>query len=241
MPVEPHASGPVLICVASPKEALGVYRGLAGSPAPADLTFDPDDAWHALRVANRFELLLTNVGKANAAAALATTLRVGHHSSVLNLGIAGALPESELAIGDVVVATESIYADEGLETPDGFEDLASMGFPPAPSDRTHERGGDDVFRVLAAALPKPGPVRGRIATVSTCSGTDARARGVVSRTGALAEAMEGAALACTMARLAPCVPFCEVRVISNTTGDRARQTWDLRRALDRLSGISSVL
>jgi len=74
---------------------------------------------------------------------------------------------------------------------------------------------------------------GPIATVATCSGTDAAAAEVARRTGALAEAMEGAAVVHAARRLH--VPAIELRSISNTTGDRARQQWDLALALRSLS------
>lgn len=84
-----------------------------------------------------------------------------------------------------------------------------------------------------------GPAVGRIATVSTCSGTDAAAGEVVRRTGAIVEAMEGAAVGLVAHRLG--VRFGEVRVVSNTTGSRTRQVWDLRGALARLSDVASAL
>jgi futalosine hydrolase len=71
-----------------------------------------------------------------------------------------------------------------------------------------------------------------IATVSTCSGTNALAREIVTRTGAEVEAMEGAAVGLVASRLG--VGFAEVRVISNTTGDRGSQQWDLPGALAAL-------
>ena len=73
---------------------------------------------------------------------------------------------------------------------------------------------------------------GPIATVATCSGTDDAAREVVIRTGALAEAMEGAAVVHAALRLD--LPGIELRSISNTTGDRGQQRWDLPRGLSAL-------
>jgi nucleoside phosphorylase len=55
------------------------------------------------------------------------------------------------------------------------------------------------------------------------------------RTGALAEAMEGAAVGMVAARLG--VAFAEVRVISNNTGDRGGQAWDLPGALAGLTRL----
>ncbi|MGA1045489.1 MAG: hypothetical protein ACO3ZY_09835, partial [Phycisphaerales bacterium] len=69
---------------------------------------------------------------------------------------------------------------------------------------------------------------GVIATVATCSGTDRLASEVVRRTGAIAEAMEGAAVLHAARRLG--APAIEVRAISNTTGDRPEQRWEIARA-----------
>jgi hypothetical protein len=69
---------------------------------------------------------------------------------------------------------------------------------------------------------------------------------VVSRTGAAVEAMEGAAVGLTAANLAFAVgsaapAFCEARVVSNTTGDRAGQRWGLAEALARLREFAAAL
>ena len=74
--------------------------------------------------------------------------------------------------------------------------------------------------------------RGPIATVATCSGSDEAAREVVQRTGAVAEAMEGAAVVHAAHRLG--VGPIELRTISNTTGDRQQQVWRLDDALAAL-------
>jgi len=74
---------------------------------------------------------------------------------------------------------------------------------------------------------------GHIATVATCSGTDLQAQQVARRTRAIAEAMEGAAVVHAARRLG--VPAIEIRTISNTTGDREQQQWNLEGALAALA------
>ena len=70
------------------------------------------------------------------------------------------------------------------------------------------------------------------ATVATCSGSDLQADLVARRTSAVAEAMEGAAVVHAARRLG--VPAIEVRAISNTTGDRDQQQWNIGKALAAL-------
>ena len=143
------------------------------------------------RAANDAQVVISGIGRTNAA--IATTRAILEHGpfdSVINAGIAGALPDSGLAIGDLVVASASIYFEEGLITPAGFEDVASLGFP-LGDFLGNAVPGDSALLARAETLGLP---VGRIATVATCSGTDDAAREVSRRTGAIAEAMEGAAV-----------------------------------------------
>ncbi|MFM9958895.1 MAG: futalosine hydrolase [Phycisphaerales bacterium] len=241
-----------LFVAAAPAEGLAVARALDPERF-ADKSLGAV-RWRAMPLSANFDLVITGVGKANAAAAVARVFDPARHATVINIGVAGALPRSKLALLDVVVADPSVYADEGVRTPERFIDMAKCGFAPnqgiagTPSVAV---GADAALRdrlVLllsrgAAHGVRPGPV----ATVSTCSGRNGIALRVVRETGAIAEAMEGAAVGFTVMRLnaealaaAPggtAAPFAEVRVISNTTGNRARQRWDLEGALTRLSDV----
>lgn len=218
----------VLIAVAAPAEARAACRA-------AGLSLDPPP-WTLVPLWPGADLVVTGVGKANAAGGVARVADPARHGLVLSLGIAGALPRSGgamLALGSLVVATESAYADEGLESPAGWATVAELGFPLAPAPmRANAVPGDAGAVVrLAAWADASGP----IATVSTCSGTDALAAKVAARTSALAEAMEGAAIGQAACRLG--LAFAEARAISNTTGDRASQRWDIRAALERLERV----
>jgi nucleoside phosphorylase len=51
--------------------------------------------------------------------------------------------------------------------------------------------------------------------------------------------MEGAAVGLVCHRLR--VPFAEVRVVSNTTGHRERQQWDIKGAVSKLELVASAL
>jgi futalosine hydrolase len=182
---------------------------------------------------SKAHVIVSGIGRTNAAAATtAALLEEGPFAGVLSVGIAGALPESMLQPGELVVATECVYMEEGLQSPAGFVDTAAMGFPLGefPGNRV------PVLARLTAFLP--GPLhRGVIATVATCSGTDALAAEVERRTGAIAEAMEGAAVVHAALRLG--IPGGEVRVISNSTGDRERQRWDMSRAMAGLHALGA--
>ena len=169
-------------------------------------------------------IAIAGIGRTNAAAVTTERiLRRGPFDAVLNVGVAGALPGSELAIGAAIVASACIYVEEGLITPRGFADIEGMGF--ALGDFTGNTVPVDTYMLDALSTKF---TIGPIATVATCSGTDEAALTVVKRTGALAEAMEGAAVVHAARRLH--VPAGELRIISNTTGDRSLQQWDIDAA-----------
>lgn len=224
------ADRPCLLAVAAPKEVEAVLGSVGtppqGAPAP----------WETVVCGSRLHMVRTGVGKANAAGAVARALAMHDYASVLSLGIAGALPHaSPLGIGQSLLADPCILADDGLGRPAGFSSQSELGFP--AHERLGERFAADagLASVLAGAADRIGPC----ATVSTCSGTEALAQEVAARTGALAEDMESAAVGLVAARLG--VPFASLRVVSNRTGDRDQQCWDLEAALSRLADLASVL
>lgn len=214
----------LLLLVAAPAEARAVCEGVG---IQRDI---PE--WEVVELSSRLDLVRTGVGKACAAGAAARTIDVERHGAVLSVGIAGSYGEA--ALGAVVAADKSVLADEGVQTPEAFLDLAALGFPPVA-------GGIavDADATLLRALRPHADHVGTIATVSTCSGTDALAASLAARTGATAEAMEGAAVGLVATRLG--VLFGELRVISNTTGDRGRQVWQIKAALAALSRVIGTL
>jgi futalosine hydrolase len=111
--------------------------------------------------------------------------------------------------------------------PAGFVDMRGLGLALGEFEGNAVPVDERLLERLADEF-----AMGPIATVATCSGTDAAALEVVRRTGAVAEAMEGAAVVHAARRLN--VPAIELRTISNTTGERGRQMWDLARGLAAL-------
>lgn len=216
----------MLLGIAAPVEARAVLDALVPNKPPVPAL------WEVVPVAGAIDLLHTGVSKANAAGALALALSHARHSVVVNLGIAGALPQvSPLRVTETIVADQCVFADEGILTPQGYRDVASIGFPITPD------GGSALAcdaRLVEAFSTHTTRV-GAIATVSTCSATDALAGEVARRTGALAETMEGAAMALVAARMG--AAFVEVRAISNLTGDRGSQAWDIAGALGALRAV----
>ncbi|MFQ5427259.1 MAG: futalosine hydrolase [Gaiellales bacterium] len=180
---------------------------------------------------DRVEVLVSGIGKVAAADATAHRLASGPARAVISFGGAGAYPGSELTLGDVVIAAEVALLDEGLETGEQFValDRPGLAVPGArwlPADRELARRLLETPARAPASWPRV--ERGRIGTVSVCAGTARLAR-ERQATGALCEAMEGAAVAVVAARHG--VPFAEVRGISNQCGPRDEARFDLDAAI----------
>ena len=235
----PPTSAHTLYVTAVEAEARAVLRGLVqAGHIPSVPTVLPSAT--AIQLSPTFSILIAGVGKANAAANLAIALATQTSpiatviNAVVNAGIAGALPLPSTAVlpnGSAIAATGCAFGDEGVITPTGFTGVAAMGFPiwpfhdsPAPCDPT-------LLNHFAPFTDAQAP----IATVSTCSGTDAAASAVAARTRARAESMEGAACALVCHTLR--IPFLELRTISNACGNRHENPWNIPLALDRLSRV----
>ncbi len=196
---------------------------------PLGVETDAAQPWRAAPIGRGVEAVISGVGRANAAAAVAWNLARRDYAFVLSVGVCGALPGSGLKLGDVVAAEKCVFHEEGLLAPDGFHDMAALGFPLGPFEGNRAPCSPALLESLRAVADRVAP----IATVATCSGTDAAAESVRARTGAAAEAMEGAAVVATALRLG--VAAGELRAVSNTTGDRAQQQWDLDGAVEALA------
>ncbi|MEU6348607.1 futalosine hydrolase [Streptomyces sp. NPDC047072] len=176
------------------------------------------------------DVVAAGVGPALAAASTATALTTAvlagaPYGLVVSAGIAGGfLPDAP--VGSLVVADEITAADLGAETAEGFVPVTELGFGTV----TH-RPPTALVRDAVAAT---GARAGAILTVSTVTGTAARALSLKNRhPTALAEAMEGFGVA--EAAAAQGVPVLEVRAVSNPVGPRDRAAWRIGDALNALT------
>lgn len=208
------------------------------------------------KLANRNVLLVNSgIGKVNSAHSLTALIEHYPIECVINFGIGGAYPETGLKAGDIAIALEEIYGDEGIITPEGWIGIKKIGIPlieigkkrrfnEFPLDKKLARYAINVVK-LFTHHPSPSPfstsrrpqmegiIRGMVkagnfVTVSAVTGTPKRARELKDRFNAICENMEGAAIAqiCTMYK----IPMLEIRGISNIVGVRDKRKWNLKLA-----------
>ncbi|MGN9905983.1 futalosine hydrolase [Phytohabitans sp. LJ34] len=187
--------------------------------------------------ASEVTVAAVGVGAAAAAAGTARLLALAEaagspYTAVVVAGIGGGFA-GRAPVGATVLATRSIAADLGADSPEGFIPLDDLGFGTAiaPADPM-------LLARLHAALPDA--ITGDILTVNTVTGTAETTETLTRRfPAAVAEAMEGygAARAATDAGL----PFAELRTISNPIGPRDRGAWRIPDALAALAKAAHAL
>ena len=176
------------------------------------------------------------IGPVEAAITTATLLAAEpSYDVVVNAGIAGGF-KGRVALGDIVLANLSTFADLGVRTDDGFLTVRDMGLH---QDSSLALGDQRLFDRISAARQL---ARGELLTLACMTGTEADAEELARRhPRALAEAMEGFAVI-SATRDHDGVRFvAEIRAISNLIGRRDRSTWNIPLAFDALAEAISAL
>lgn len=181
-------------------------------------------------------LVISGVGKVNAAHATTLFILKYKPEIIINFGIGGAFPGSGVSIGDIAIAEKEIYADEGIYMARGFSDMRFIGIPLL---KTY--GGEKIYNELEFNkgllnsvmnnLQKKGHSvkKGKFITVSTITATKDRADYLRKRFRPLCESMEGAAVAHVCLKHG--VNFLEIRGMSNFVGPRDKKAWDINAAV----------
>lgn len=151
--------------------------------------------------------------------------------AILLCGCGGSYPDSELAVGDLALAKAETYGDCGATTDTGFIPLEELKISQepryAPIFQQSYNLDTPLLQNAVRLLPEAGC--GTFVTVNNCSNSYQLSRQLQQQTGGICENMEGAAVAQVCAEFS--IPLLELRGISNPTGTRANQLWDIPRGV----------
>lgn len=224
---------PILILSAVPRE-IELLIGSLEEPYDEKSTICP--VTEGLLASSRLVCCAGGIGKANAASVTTSLIERYHPQLVITTGCGGAYPGSGLSVGDLAVASDEVFGDEGVLTPTGWLDMKDMGLPLFSDEGRSWYNSIPLARHEAQKAMKLAEshgvqlTRGRFVTVSCCSGTKARGLELAKRYQAICENMEGAAIALTALRYG--IPCLEIRGISNLVEDRDMSRWDIGRAVE---------
>lgn len=174
----------------------------------------------------------SGVGKTNAAYGATLLLENFSPALILLIGCGGAYRSSGMVPGDLAIASEEIFGDEGVLTPRGWRSTKYLKLPllrkgkqsyynTFPMDK---KIVNKAIKILQGFIPKTGP----FVTVSEVTGTEEKADEMERRFRGICENMEGAAVAqmCTLYG----APLLEIRGISNVVKQRDKREWKLSAA-----------
>jgi futalosine hydrolase len=188
---------------------------------------------------------VSNIGAVNAALETQLGILERRPDLVLSVGIGGAYPNGGAKIGDVVVASEMIYAALGAMDGTRFLNLKELGFELLEAEGRGQRAEGEIQAVakIFNTIRATSKARdfadftnakfGAILTLETVTGSEARALELEALfPNAIGEGMEGAGVA--HAALKNGIPSLEIRGISNFVGARDRSSWRIGAALKAL-------
>jgi futalosine hydrolase len=172
------------------------------------------------------------IGKTNAAHGATLLLEKFRPALILLIGCGGAYRRSGLIPGDLAIAGEEIFGDEGVITPQGWRSTKYLNLPLLRKEEQsfynsfpmNQKIVNKAQKILQRFTPKTGP----FVTVSEITGTEEKAAEMERRFRGMCENMEGAAVAhvCTLYD----APFLEIRGISNVVKQRNKREWKISAA-----------
>lgn len=177
----------------------------------------------------QLDFLVTGVGSINTTYALMKHLQVKKPDIVIMAGIAGAFDKS-LSLGDVVAVKQESLADLGVQEKDGYKDVFDLKLLAANEFPFKQKKLVNPFTVLMerTKLPLAGSV-----TVNQITSAKKTAELYQTKYKAKIENMEGAAL--HLVCMKENIPFVQIRSISNYVGERNKQKWKLKEAVQNLN------
>lgn len=179
----------------------------------------------------RVAIAVAGIGKVNAAIGTMALISDAKPDAIINIGIAGCYDGSVLEKGDVALADQEIYADEGISYGKRFKDMKEIGIPVLKYNKRsyfNEFSSDNILLSMMKKSLKnivKNIVIGPFVTVSSVSGSKEQAGVLRRRFHGICENMEGAAVyhVAHMFNM-PCIA---IRGISNVAGVRNKRSWKI--------------
>ena len=175
------------------------------------------------------KILITGVGMVATAFSMGQHLASHSYDLALNLGIAGSF-DFNLVLGDVVMVTEDLFAEQGAEDGEEFLPIAELGFGEGrqfPVCSLQSKELDLKFPELTTLKQV------KAITVNQVHGNELSIAKIIARFNPQIESMEGAAFfyACNQTST-PCI---QIRSISNYVERRNREKWNIGLAVNNLN------
>ena len=187
------------------------------------------------KIHDGIDVLITGIGIASTVYHLQKRLQQIDYDLIIQSGIAGSF-NNKIQPGQTVLIKQDCFGDLGLEEKDDFKSIFEAGL-----------GNKDEFPFENGWLINPHTIFQSTSfsfvnavTVNKVSDDPLKKQQMIQKYSPQAESMEGAALhyVCLQENL----PFLQVRSISNYVGERDRNKWKMKEAIDNLTNeLGNVL
>lgn len=176
----------------------------------------------------KVDVLITGIGIPNTIYHLTKKLAKKNYDLVIQAGIAGSFNEQILK-GSVVMVKQDTFGDVGMEEKENFKTLFEAGFAQA-NDFPFRNGWllNENKYLLHQTLPTVESI-----TVNKITDDKKLIKRIVEKFRPDIESMEGAAF--HFVCLHQKVNFLQLRSISNVVGDRDKENWQMKDAIENLS------
>jgi futalosine hydrolase len=239
-------TGDILIAAAVDDEMAQIRENLTGAAAS---TIGQLTVVRGRIGTQTVRLVVTGPGLANTVHGLTVAITAQTPKLILQTGCGGGFKQAGLGLGDVAVASAEIDAQLGLAVDKTGVGLDALPFPVIrKGDReifSHypvaEAESDRAFANLLGHLPDAGVKvhKGPFITVSSVTGSAARAADLHQQYGAVLENMEGVGAAHVAALYD--ISFLEIRAVSNRVGERDKSRWDLPLAFENCARAVQIV
>ncbi len=180
------------------------------------------------------EHLITGVGGPACMYHLQNHLKQGAYQLVIQAGIAGSF-SNELRLGECVLVEKDVFADLGVFEHGGLKTVFDMGFA-----NKNEWPYQDGWLLNDHPLLDDYKLKKVAAASVNGLSDDSRLTALYkNKFNAAIESMEGAAFHYTC--LQQKIPFLQLRSISNRVGDRDKNNWTMKEAIQHLNDELKVL
>jgi futalosine hydrolase len=174
------------------------------------------------------DVLVTGAGVPAVMFHLQKKLQQKKYNCVVQAGIAGAF-ENSFALGKVVLVKQDTFGDLGMERENVFTSIFDSGL----ADKNAFPFKDGWLVNTHVLLQQANLAKVKAVTVNKVTDSKTHQQQLAQNFSPAIETMEGAALHYVC--LQENIPFLQIRAISNYVGERDKQKWKMKEAIESLN------
>jgi len=177
---------------------------------------------------NKIEVLITGIGTMSTTYWITKAIAERRPDYMIQAGVAGSFSDSYLP-GSMVLISEEVTGDLGVEESNEFKDVFDMGLPQITTPYT----GKSLVNPDAESLKRFNLPLVKAVTINEITTRGARIKQLQQKYQPVVESMEGAAF--HYIALIEKIPFVQLRAVSNLVGERDKSKWKMKDAIHLLN------